>query len=448
MPIDRLQGDVSWEHRPDHTLRAHRAARVRERGHDRPRVRAVPDRGAGPRHDRPQCPAEPRQHRAGASLPAAGDRARGSRRGCAPRSPRDRPGEVTDEARRQSRRFPLRRRQGRAIHGRDQGQRTARSITRTDGRRCPSSTPTCALDGTRLTIDAARGRIAGIALGKFKVEIDDLRAEHPVLHIDGAGTMATADVLHFIESSPVAGWIDHYTDGAQATGNGRLELKLALPLGAFRRTRGRPASTSSPATSCGSPARRRSRRSTARCSSRRRAWPRATSRSRCSAGRRSSPSPATPTRCASPGAATPAIAALRREFSPPFGDAVSGTIDWTVAAADRRGVVVVAGEHAEGHRDRPAGAARQAGRRGRAAARSSAAAARRARSEDTLTVTYGQVGRLLLHRKLAAERRHRRSRAVPARPRDRRRRSGARRSSGPVGARRAAGCSISTIGSP
>ena len=254
------------------------------------------------------------------------------------------------------------------------------------------------LDGTRLSVDATRGRAAGIPLGKFKVEIDDLRANHPVLAIDGAETFATADVLHFIDSSPVAGWIDHYTDGAKATGSGRLELKVALPLGNAAQTRvtGDYVVAGNEIRLVGAP-------------------PLAAVTGKLEfsekgvvardvavevlggPARLALTSEADEVRVTGSGNTT--IAALRREYSPPFGDAVSGTIDWTVAAvvgassswsleSTLKGTAI----------DLPVPLGKVAGdvvplkveHRGNAAQP----------TEDTLRVTYGQVGRLLLHRKL------------------------------------------------
>src|SRR6185295_11010258 len=87
------------------------------------------------------------------------------------------------------------------------------------------------IDGTRLTVDVGRGRIADVPLGKAKAEIADLRGAHPLLRIEGDVSAPTADFLRFVNTSPVAGWIDHFADGIKASGNGRLNLKLELPLG-------------------------------------------------------------------------------------------------------------------------------------------------------------------------------------------------------------------------
>ena len=140
------------------------------------------------------------------------------------------------------------------------------------------------------------------------------------------------------------------------------------------------------------------------------------------------------------GSGTPALAALRREFDPPLRRSrCPAPLDWTIAVdRPRARLDVDAREQPEGRGDRSAGAARQDGRRGdRAQGRAPRRAPTR-RDEDALTVTYGNVGRLLAHRKLGARRRRRRSRAAAARPRGAGERRRAARASGHLGARRAA----------
>ncbi len=49
--------------------------------------------------------------------------------------------------------------------------------------------------------------------------------------IAGEAAGATTDFLRFVDKSPVGEWIGHVSEGAQATGHGKLALKLSLPLG-------------------------------------------------------------------------------------------------------------------------------------------------------------------------------------------------------------------------
>ena len=85
-------------------------------------------------------------------------------------------------------------------------------------------------EGARMTIDAARGHSLGAQLGPTKAEIPNLAAQYPLLNVTGDATGPTSAFLQYVEQSPVAGWIGHATKGATATGNGKLGLKLTLPL--------------------------------------------------------------------------------------------------------------------------------------------------------------------------------------------------------------------------
>jgi uncharacterized protein (TIGR02099 family) len=86
-------------------------------------------------------------------------------------------------------------------------------------------------EGPRLTVEAQRGQLFNVAIERAHADIADLRVHNPVLRIDGEGSGPTADFLHIVAESPVSGWIDHFTDGAEAAGAGKLALKLELPLG-------------------------------------------------------------------------------------------------------------------------------------------------------------------------------------------------------------------------
>jgi len=86
-------------------------------------------------------------------------------------------------------------------------------------------------DGPRVTADLARGHAFGAQLGRTKLTIDNLRAPSPRLAVEGEASGPTAEFLHFIASSPIHGWTGKATEGAQATGQGRLKLAFDMPLG-------------------------------------------------------------------------------------------------------------------------------------------------------------------------------------------------------------------------
>ena len=86
-------------------------------------------------------------------------------------------------------------------------------------------------EGPGMVVNARSARMAGVQVGPAKAEIANLGANFPMLHVQGEASGATSDFLRFVNTSPVGGWIDHFTDHAQATGNGKLSIKIAIPLG-------------------------------------------------------------------------------------------------------------------------------------------------------------------------------------------------------------------------
>ena len=85
-------------------------------------------------------------------------------------------------------------------------------------------------EGKRMRISATRGSIYGVAVSKVSAEIPDLESYEEIINIAGRATGPTADFLRFIETSPVSGQIDRFTEGMRATGSGNLALKLTIPL--------------------------------------------------------------------------------------------------------------------------------------------------------------------------------------------------------------------------
>jgi uncharacterized protein (TIGR02099 family) len=86
-------------------------------------------------------------------------------------------------------------------------------------------------EGPGLHIELQRGEVLGAQVGPTRGDIPDLNPAHPQLTIVGEARGPTAEFLRFIARSPVAGWIDHFTDGIEAQGQGLLGLRLDLPLG-------------------------------------------------------------------------------------------------------------------------------------------------------------------------------------------------------------------------
>ncbi len=91
--------------------------------------------------------------------------------------------------------------------------------------------------GARMEVNASRASIFGVGLSDVHVEIPDLDTPDSELQVQGKAQGPTGDFLKFLEQSPVGGMIDHIADGAQATGAGKLALKLRIPLQHARATR-------------------------------------------------------------------------------------------------------------------------------------------------------------------------------------------------------------------
>jgi uncharacterized protein (TIGR02099 family) len=85
-------------------------------------------------------------------------------------------------------------------------------------------------EGNGMLIDAQRGRILGAKLEKTRVTIPDFDAPVSTLYVKGDVSGPTSEFLKFVEQSPVARKIDHFTEAMRATGNGRLNIDLAIPL--------------------------------------------------------------------------------------------------------------------------------------------------------------------------------------------------------------------------
>ena len=93
-----------------------------------------------------------------------------------------------------------------------------------------------AFRGKRMDMHARQGTIQGVRLSGVRAEIPDLNATR-VLTLTGEADGQTPEFLKFIASSPVSGYIDHFTDGMQAEGAGKLNLRLEMPLRNPERTR-------------------------------------------------------------------------------------------------------------------------------------------------------------------------------------------------------------------
>ncbi len=85
-------------------------------------------------------------------------------------------------------------------------------------------------EGVGMSINVERGQILGAQIGGTQVEIPDFDAPISLLKVNGVVRGPTSEFLNFIEHSPVTERIDHFTEGMRASGNGHLDLTLAIPL--------------------------------------------------------------------------------------------------------------------------------------------------------------------------------------------------------------------------
>jgi len=85
-------------------------------------------------------------------------------------------------------------------------------------------------EGSRMQIRAQRATMLGARLTNVRAIIPDLFHDSEMLNIEGQAEGPSSEFLRFIELSPVKGYIDGVASDMRATGNGRLALKIDLPV--------------------------------------------------------------------------------------------------------------------------------------------------------------------------------------------------------------------------
>ncbi|MDD2915980.1 MAG: YhdP family protein [Gallionella sp.] len=84
--------------------------------------------------------------------------------------------------------------------------------------------------GNKLEVKSPLATTLGANLQNFTVTLPDLMSEDLPLEVKGDATGASNTFLQYIQQSPVRGYIDGFTDGMSASGNGHLELFVRVPL--------------------------------------------------------------------------------------------------------------------------------------------------------------------------------------------------------------------------
>ena len=89
-------------------------------------------------------------------------------------------------------------------------------------------------DRNAMEIHNATARLYGVELAKVEGSIHDLA--NPVLRIEGQGHGPLADMLRYVEATPVGEWTGHALRSATTGGNSELNLKLEIPIAELART--------------------------------------------------------------------------------------------------------------------------------------------------------------------------------------------------------------------
>ena len=84
-------------------------------------------------------------------------------------------------------------------------------------------------DRERLEVHADTARTLGVGLTGVKVVVDDLYRPDKTMSVDGTAIGPLQELLRYTSSSPVGGYLGHFTNQTRASGNARLALKLELP---------------------------------------------------------------------------------------------------------------------------------------------------------------------------------------------------------------------------
>jgi uncharacterized protein YhdP len=94
-----------------------------------------------------------------------------------------------------------------------------------------------AINRTSLEINASSARIHQVDAVNVKAVIADVLSADRVLSVDGTARGGLQDLVGFVNDSPVADWIGHFTQDTHASGDAILGLQLQLPLARLRESK-------------------------------------------------------------------------------------------------------------------------------------------------------------------------------------------------------------------
>ncbi len=84
--------------------------------------------------------------------------------------------------------------------------------------------------GNKLEVKSPSATMLGAQLRSLTIAIPDMMSPDLPLEIRGVALAPSGTFLQFIQQSPVRGYIDGFTDGMSATGDGQLDLYARVPL--------------------------------------------------------------------------------------------------------------------------------------------------------------------------------------------------------------------------
>ncbi|MDH5536063.1 MAG: YhdP family protein, partial [Betaproteobacteria bacterium] len=94
-----------------------------------------------------------------------------------------------------------------------------------------------AFRGERMDVNVKQATLLGARLSEVTASIPDLTLHDEVLRVSGDAEGPTSEFLEFIARTPVVDMIDRFTEGMQAQGEGRLALRLEIPLRAREKSK-------------------------------------------------------------------------------------------------------------------------------------------------------------------------------------------------------------------
>ncbi|MEI7455870.1 MAG: YhdP family protein [Nitrosomonadales bacterium] len=86
------------------------------------------------------------------------------------------------------------------------------------------------IHNNKMQVRAPAADMLGAHIHNLLITQADMSSADPILDIKGEAEAANSVFLQFIQQSPVRGYIDGFTDGMTASGNGHLNLSAQIPL--------------------------------------------------------------------------------------------------------------------------------------------------------------------------------------------------------------------------